>query len=728
MRKSYVVLMAAIISVGFSAALVAQTAPAAAAAGGGGAGGAARAGRGGRGGGRGAATPPHAAVADQDARFGTQYSNNAPATFTAEYAVKAAWDKRAEFVRHQALVAEGQWPLPPKTPLNAVVYGKIDKSDYTVEKVFFQSMPGHYVTGSLYRPKNVTGKVPVILMPYGHWGNSAATGGPANGGRFWVKDDATAQADIASGAEKEISNSKAPLQASATQVARMGMIAFQWDLVGYCDSSVIAHQEGFTDADAVMRLQSFMGLQAWNTNRAVDFVSTLPDVDTTKIGISGSSGGGTQSFIAGTLDSRLAGLFVICMVGADNQGGCICENTSLLRVNTNNVEFAATFAPKPQFDVAANDMTTNFLTTGKPYMEKIYALEGASDNFGTEKFNFPHNHNSHSRADIYQAMNRDFKLGLPADRLEEKPYDVLSKAELTVWSSEHPIPADFSKAPVLREYMTKTNDAQMAALEKNPAEYRDTIKVGLQAMVNDELPLAREVESTADLTKSDGVQKGFISRKGANERIPFAVSRPANWNGSVVILSGNGAGAADSAADITKTGAMVVALDTFMSNDFKRAGAVPAAPGTRNGYSGFSNGYERTILANRAHDLLSVIGLVHGMQGAKSIRLVGTGEESVAAIYAAAIAGPAIDRLAVDLAGFDFDKVKDESDPQFIPGGIKYGGVYGALPVYAGEGRKAMVAGARETGKYSLAAATAGVTLDKDSKTPAELATWAAGM
>ena len=63
------------------------------------------------------------------------------------------WAKRAERVRRQILVSQGLWPMPTKTPLNAVVHGKVDRSDYTVERVYFESFPGFYVTGSLYRPK-----------------------------------------------------------------------------------------------------------------------------------------------------------------------------------------------------------------------------------------------------------------------------------------------------------------------------------------------------------------------------------------------------------------------------------------------------------------------------------------------------------------------------------------------------------------------------------------------
>src|SRR5262245_15495864 len=74
------------------------------------------------------------------------------------------WAKRAERVRRQILVSQGLWPMPTKTPLNAVIHGKIDRGEYTVEKVYFESVPGFFVTGNLYRPKNITGKVPGVLL------------------------------------------------------------------------------------------------------------------------------------------------------------------------------------------------------------------------------------------------------------------------------------------------------------------------------------------------------------------------------------------------------------------------------------------------------------------------------------------------------------------------------------------------------------------------------------
>ncbi len=88
---------------------------------------------------------------------------------------KEEWQKRAEQVRRRVLVATGLWPMPERTPANAVLHGKIDRDGYTVEKVYLESWPGHFVTGNLYRPKGASGKRPGVLCPHGHWPNGRFT-------------------------------------------------------------------------------------------------------------------------------------------------------------------------------------------------------------------------------------------------------------------------------------------------------------------------------------------------------------------------------------------------------------------------------------------------------------------------------------------------------------------------------------------------------------------------
>src|SRR5262249_32451552 len=173
---------------------------------------------------------------------------------------KEAWETRRKALREQVLVGNGLWPLPEKTPLNAVIHGKIDRDDYTIEKVFFASYPGHYVSGNLYRPKGKTGKVPGVLCPHGHWAN----------GRFYDAGEKAAEALVKGGGEKTLESARYHLQARCAGLARMGCVVFHYDMVGVADSKSVGHATGFADVAGELRLQSAMGLQTWNSIRALD--------------------------------------------------------------------------------------------------------------------------------------------------------------------------------------------------------------------------------------------------------------------------------------------------------------------------------------------------------------------------------------------------------------------------------------------------------------------------
>ncbi|MFV1967725.1 MAG: hypothetical protein ACC628_20025, partial [Pirellulaceae bacterium] len=125
---------------------------------------------------------------------------------------REAWGERSEQVRRQILVSLGLWPLPTKCPLQPVIHGRVDRDDFTVERVYFQSAPGFYVTGSLYRPKNATGKRPGVLCPHGHWAN----------GRFYDAGENKTREQIEKKAELFEEGGRSPLQSRCVQLARMG--------------------------------------------------------------------------------------------------------------------------------------------------------------------------------------------------------------------------------------------------------------------------------------------------------------------------------------------------------------------------------------------------------------------------------------------------------------------------------------------------------------------------
>ena len=374
----------------------------------------------------------------QDARIGkVRTLNDTDFLFTAPTDLKQ-WDARRQALREQVLVAEGLWPMPEKTPLNAVVHGKIDRDEYTIEKVFFESTPGHYVSGNLYRPKGKTGKLPGVLFAHGHWQDA----------RFLDVGEKAADAAVKGGGEKTETTARYFMQALPAQLARMGCVVFQYDMVGHSDSKMIPHREGFTDADAELRLQSFMGLQTWNSIRALDFLTSLPDVDATRIGVTGASGGGTQTFVLCAVDDRPTVAFPAVMVSTEMQGGCVCENASYLRQGTGNVELAALFAPKPLGMTGAHDWTLHIEEKGLPPLKDLYKLYGAEDRVMAKCFpQFEHNYNQVSREVMYNWFNKYLKLG-QAEPVVEKPFEpVVPTKDLSVYDEQHPLPKDAVDAP-----------------------------------------------------------------------------------------------------------------------------------------------------------------------------------------------------------------------------------------------------------------------------------------
>jgi hypothetical protein len=159
-----------------------------------------------------------------------------------------AWQAQAATLRRHILVSTGLWPLPDRTALHPVIFGRIEREDYSVERVYFESYPGFFVTGNLYRPLGRVGPFPAVLNPHGHWEE----------GRLAHQEPVS-------------------LPARGVSFARQGYIALLYDMVGYVDSRQIPHTFG-GPVEELWGI-SVMGLQLWNSLRAVDFLVALPDVD-----------------------------------------------------------------------------------------------------------------------------------------------------------------------------------------------------------------------------------------------------------------------------------------------------------------------------------------------------------------------------------------------------------------------------------------------------------------
>jgi len=619
-------------------------------------------------------------------------------------ATREAWEARAAEVRRQIQVAQGLWPLPARNPLNAVLHGRVDQGEYTVERGYFESFPGFFVTGNLYRPSGVSGKVPAVLFAHGHWKDA----------RLSETTDADLRREIASGAERFEQGGKSRFQSLCVQLARMGCVVWQWDMLGDSDclqiSSELNHgfakqrpemntpeNWGFFSPRAESHLQSTMGLQTWNSIRSLDFVLSLPEVDPDRIAVTGASGGGTQTMILAALDPRIRLSFPAVMVSTAMQGGCTCENACLLRVDTGNVEFAALVAPRPQGLTTANDWTVELAAKGFPDLKQLYELMGAGDQVMIHRGeHFPHNYNAVSRSGFYGWANRHFRLG-QQEPVIERDYSRLSRDQLTVWDAAHPAPkaADPDAERRLLRYWRDDAAAQLAAAGKDPAAYRALCEPAVAVVVGRTYGRAGDV-AWSQLSKEDrgGWWEigGRLRNSTYREELPVVFLYPKNWNGrSVLWLSDDGkAGLFANGQPIPAvrrlldSGATVCGLDLLYQGEFVPGGQpVTQTRRVKNPReaAAYTFGYNRALFAQRVHDVLTVLRFIRTHERpSRQVSAVALGPVTGPVLAAAlAVSGNALDAAACDTHGFRFGDVADLWDVRFLPGGAKYGDLPGFL-------------------------------------------------
>ncbi len=605
----------------------------------------------------------------------------------------AAWKIRREEIKQRLLVAAGLFPLPERTPLNAVIHGRIEHDDYTVEKVSFESLPGHFVTGNLYLPKVIKGKIPAVISPHGHWPN----------GRFINQNDDQVNKDLATGAEKFANAAHSPMQARCVQLARMGGAVFLYDMLGYADSVQFPEHrhgptaKGFVSAEAELNLVDYFGLQTWNSLRALDFLAGLPFVDKKRIGCTGESGGGTQTMMLTGLDDRIVAAFPCVMVSTAMQGGCTCENANYLRINQGNIDLAALTAPRPLGMTAADDWTKELETKGFPDLKNLYTLLGVPDRVEAHyNIQFPHNYNAVSRAQMYTFFNRHLKLGLT--NTDERDFQLLSTPEMSVWDDQHPKPTG-NQVGELHEIAIMDWFKQQSAKQIDPllqpqskAELRQERKViggALKVMVGRELPKRGEAAFTP---RQELSQNHYSIVRGTaaygKDQVEAVFLYPKKWNHDVVLwlslkegkslFEPSGALAASARTMLDR--GFAIAAPTLYLPGASRNPTVPAIGKRKAAYedfAGYHYGYNPTLFAERVRDALTMIAAIRDEANHRSrhILVAGVDGAGVIAVAAVALAGKAVSDLACDTEGFRFAKLNDVWDVNFVPGAAKYGDV-----------------------------------------------------
>lgn len=621
------------------------------------------------------------------------------------------WEQRRNDLKRRVLVATGLWPMPEKTPLNPVIHGRVERDDFTVDKVYFESYPGHYVTGLLFKPKRIEGRVPGVLCPHGH------------GGRLQDYGEKGILLQIVKGAERFEGSGRYPKLARCAQLARMGCVSFIFDMIGYADSVQISEQVahrlrkqrpefdtkenwGFFATQAELRLQSIMGLQTWNSIRALDFLCSLPEVDPQRIGVTGGSGGGTQTILLCAIDPRPVVAFPNGMVSTDMQGGCTCENCSLLRIGTGNVELAAMFAPRPQGMTAADDWTKEMMTKGYPELRQLYGMLAAEKNLICHPLtHFPHNYNYVSRALMYSWFNKHLKLGLEEPVVEED-WPPLTKDEWTVWNDEHPRPVDDpDHERRLLGYVTRESDRQIAALTPTDAasmeKFREVVGGAFETIIGRRLdqvgPIERrkveEVDRDGYIYYKDVIRAGWHG-----EELPvvsFFPDRALANKQAVIWIDGRGKSSladrqgriAPEVRRLLDAGKAVLSADLLYQGEFLADGKPLAQARVSTNpreYAGYTFGYNHPLFAQRVHDILTLIAFARSEQcGAELVHLVGVNGAGPWVAAARAMAGAGVDGAAIDTEGFRFTNLSSYRDVNFLPGAVKYGDLPALLALSA---------------------------------------------
>ncbi|WP_242083222.1 alpha/beta hydrolase family protein [Aestuariivivens sediminis] len=345
-------------------------------------------------------------------------------TFKSKWNDLSTWEKRADRIK-QGIIEGMQLAKMPELSgnFNAIIRDKKEMDGYTVENIAIESFPGFYITGNIYRPTDQKDKNPAILCPHGHWEN----------GR--MRED---------------------MQIRCAVFARMGAIVFAYDMVGYGESKQVNHD-----------IPIALLLQTWNSKRILEYLISRADVDSSLIGITGASGGGTQSFMLTAIDDRIKVSAPVVQVSAHFFGGCVCESGMPIHrsegLQTNNVEIAALCAPRPLMLISDGaDWTRNTPQIEYPYIKSIYALYQAEHKL--EHVHFPteqHDYGYSKRTAVYNFFGHHLKLkygNIPYEnKFLEDFVTLLPQEELLIFNGKNPIPQN----------LLQGNDAVMAYLGFN---------------------------------------------------------------------------------------------------------------------------------------------------------------------------------------------------------------------------------------------------------------------
>jgi len=567
---------------------------------------------------------------------------------------RAAWEARASELRRKVLLAAGLWPAPEKTPLNSSVFDWKEGEGFRVAKVYFESFPGFLATGNLYMPKGLKAPYPAILTPHGHW----------QYGRLENNPDGS-------------------IPGRCIDFARQGYVVFAIDMVGYNDSFQLPHdgnksraqlkgdtplpyeprmfQADFDFPAAGLYGISLGGLQLLNSIRAIDFLTSLPEVDPERIGVTGASGGATQTILAMTVDPRVKVAAPVNIIGAEKQPGCGCENIPGLWIGTSTIELAAAFAPKPLLLVSATrDPWTNSTPTRElPMLQKYYRLFGAEDRIANTHIDAGHNYNAKTRAAVYAFFRKYLNPGGPVIT-DPAPVAAETKTlgDLRVFP-DRLLPAQAkSGREVIRDWEQQSEASFAKALPSSRSqldEFSTRYREALRTLLAVEVPSADRLNYVTEAEEQKGdwvLRREEIGRSGQGDQVELESLRHNRNTSEVMLLV-----APEAFGALQPEGGLGLSLPWLrpvLDRGFEvyrvrgyASGQYRIPDRTWNSFS-WPEAYNRSNQILAIQDVLTAISSIRQAAPDQPLTLVALGDTGIQSAIAAAIHGK-VDRVVIDL-------------------------------------------------------------------------------
>ncbi|MGI8959447.1 MAG: acetylxylan esterase [Bryobacteraceae bacterium] len=442
-------------------------------------------------------------------------------------------------------------------------------------------------------------------------------------------------------------------------------------MVGYDDTIQVPHEwggpHGFGDLREELWSFNTLGLQLWDSMRAIDFLQSLPEVDPERIGVTGASGGGTQTFLISAVDPRVKVAAPVNMISAHMQGGT-CESADGLRLGTFNVEIGALMAPRPLLLVSATgDWTKNTPKEEFPAIQSIYRLYGEPELVQSIQITSLHNYNQESREAVYRFFGKYLLAENDPAKFVEKKFRVENLQDSMALHHRKLPEGALTYEQFVEQWIA-------AAKQQNETSKPDAMRERLVYALGADWP-------SQVLTKVDG-QHILLSEAGRGDRVPGIWIR--GKGPTTLLLDPKGSEAARNspeARELIHSGGSVLMIDAYQTGSATAARAqwdVLTGPARESSHELDKEFlvFNKGDAANRVQDILTALAFLSN-SGASSITLIGRGDAAIWSVFAAAVANAHV-KLKVDLGSFRGDD-QDFIKCFFVPGIQRAGGLQAAL-------------------------------------------------